>query len=314
MASFIGESTFECLKSEEGKKFTAKEIAKWIFYHYPDKCRDKQERSKAKVISLDSDEAVIKQISAEVSAIWKRIQKEYKTVKRIEDSPRLYYYTNLSDEEAVDRAEKEVEDVKFGSPAITEHNLYPLLYKFLASEFDIYSKRIDETKSINSGGRGANEWLHPDIVGMEVLNKDWHKEIGECVKLHADEQSKLWSFEVKKLINLSNVRKSFFQTVSNSSWANFGYLVATEIDDAAMKELRMLASLHGIGFIRLDIEDLSKSQIMIPARERREIDWDGANRLANENKDFVSYIKLIRQFYQTGDVPPQGWDGKSERN
>lgn len=64
----------------------------------------------------------------------------------------------------------------------------------------------------------------------------------------------------------------------------------------------MLSSLHGIGFIRLDRENFSESQIMIPARERNEINWDIANRLLEENKDFSHYIKLIRQFYQTGEI------------
>jgi len=37
--------------------------------------------------------------------------------------------------------------------------------------------------------------------------------------------------------------------VSNSSWANFGYLVASELVGVdTMKELRILSSLHGIGF------------------------------------------------------------------
>ena len=64
----------------------------------------------------------------------------------------------------------------------------------------------------------------------------------------------------KNSINRSNVREAFFQTVSNSSWADFGYLVALEIaDDAAMKELRMLSGLHGIGFIRLDMDNPPES-------------------------------------------------------
>ncbi len=70
----------------------------------------------------------------------------------------------------------------------------------------------------------------------------------------------------------------------------------------------MLSSLHGIGFIKLDSENPSESQIMIPARERLEIDWNNANRLTEENTDFLSYIKFIRQFYQTGDVRGADWD------
>ena len=75
-----------------------------------------------------------------------------------------------------------------------------------------------------------------------------------------------------------------------------------------MKELRILSSLHGIGFIRLDIENPTESQIIIPAKERNEIDWDTANRLTDENNDFLEYIKLIRQFYQTGEIRARDWD------
>ncbi|WP_198003666.1 HrgA protein [Bartonella queenslandensis] len=70
----------------------------------------------------------------------------------------------------------------------------------------------------------------------------------------------------------------------------------------------MLSSLHEIGFIRLDKENASESEIIIPAKERSDIDWDTANRLVEENKDFLHYIKLIRQFYQTGEMRPSDWD------
>lgn len=177
----------------------------------------------------------------------------------------------------------------------------------------MYSKRIDEKRSRNLRGAGGNKWLYPDIVGMENLSNDWHREIKDCVKQYADKKTKLWSFEVKILINRSNVREVFFQAVSNSSWANLAYLVANEIEGTdTLKELRMLSGLHGIGFIKLDSENPSESQIMIPARERLEIDWNNANRLAEENTDFLNYIKLIRQFYQTGDVRAADWDIPSE--
>jgi len=48
--------------------------------------------------------------------------------------------------------------------------------------------------------------------------------------------------------------------------------------------------------------------VLIPARERDEIDWDMANRLATENRDFLDYVKLVKQFYQTGEARPADWD------
>ena len=64
----------------------------------------------------------------------------------------------------------------------------------------------------------------------------------------------------------------------------------------------MLAGLHGIGLIKLDVESPADSEILIPARERIDVDWNTANRLAKENPDFLDYIKFVRQFYQTGEV------------
>jgi uncharacterized protein len=105
------------------------------------------------------------------------------------------------------------------------------------------------------------------------------------------------------------VREVYFQAVSNSTWANIGYLVAAEIQGTeTLKELRMLSGLHGIGLIEIDVESPADSQIMIPARERMNIDWNAANRLAEENTHFMECIDLICQFYQTGKHRPKDWD------
>jgi hypothetical protein len=120
----------------------------------------------------------------------------------------------------------------------------------------------------------------------------------------------LWSFEVKLKLNRSNVREAWFQTVSNSSWSNQGYLVTAEVEGAdTMKELRLLAAAHGIGLIVLDVEDPTEgSEIRIPTRERSDVDWDACNRLAKENADFRDYIRAVRQFHQTDDIKRGDWD------
>ena len=59
---------------------------------------------------------------------------------------------------------------------------------------------------------------------------------------------------------------------------------------------------------QLVAENPADSQVLIPARERDEIDWDMANRLATENRDFLEYVKLVKQFYQTGEARPADWD------
>lgn len=309
----LNNTVSDFLKNHPEQKFTAREIANWIFETYPDECRMKQNRSSAIVNPLDSDMALLQQIVAEIGSQRPRLQKKNPEIKTTEGRPRKYYFTLKTNEEEVLTADKiEIRNAKSdGLIRTAELDLYPKLSEFLWSEHEIYSKRIDEKRSRNSRGLGGNKWLYPDLVGMEDLSQDWHQEIKNCVKQYADKKTKLWSFEVKVLINRSNVREVFFQAVSNSSWANFGYLVASEIEGAdTLKELRMLSSLHGIGFIRLDAENPSESQVMIPAKERIDIDWNTANRLAEENKDFLDYIKLVRQFYQTGDISSAGWDAQ----
>ena len=311
MALDLANIVVKFLKQNAEQKFTAREIANWVFETYTDECRQKQALSTATVNPLDNDAALVRQIAGEIGSRRPWIQKKYSTIKTTEGRPRKYYFTESTDSAEIDQAECNFAmTASVVNNALTkEHELYSILSAFLWSELKVYSKCINEKRSSNSRGSGGNKWLYPDLVGMENLSKDWHREIQDCVSQRSDKKTKLWSFEVKILINRSNVREVFFQAVSNSSWANFGYLVASEIEGTdTLKELRMLSGLHGIGFIRLDAENPSESQIIIPAKERSEIDWNITNRLAEENRDFLDYIKLIRQFYQTGEVQPSGWD------
>jgi uncharacterized protein len=303
------------LKDRPEEKFTTREIAQAIFSLYPDECRAKQLRSS----NLLTDADVIAQIAAEVSALGPDLQRRDSQIKATEGRPRKYYFTQLTDQAEVEQ----VEAPEFIAPAtvpatvntngsvpqFNEQSLYPKLSEYLLRELGVFSKRIDERRARNRQGPGGNKWLFPDLVGMENLSADWHQEVIDCVKQYADRKTKLWSFEVKLLVNRSNIREVFFQTVSNSSWANLGYLVVAEVEGRdTLTELRMLASLHGIGVIKLDKENPIESEILIPARERTEIDWNTANRLVEENPDFRDYIKLVRQFYQTNDHRPRDWD------
>ena len=299
------------LKSNSEKKFTAREIAKWITENYPEECAEKQQRSRAVVEPLNDMEGVEKAIAAEIGSQRIKIEDKHPGIKTTEGRPRKYYFTESTDIEEIQQADTNDMTPKV-DPETTvsnENDLYPILSDYLRSELGVYSKRIDDKKSKNSRVSGGNKWLYPDLVGIEDLSHEWESEIIESVKQRSDKLSTLWSFEVKVRINISNVREAFFQAVSNSTWANYGYLVASEIQgDKADKELRMLAGLHGIGFILLNVESISESQIMIPAKERTEIDWDIANRLTEENPDFRDYIELLRQYYLTVKIKPADWD------
>lgn len=302
----LAKTVVDFLAERTEQKFTARQMAEWIFENFPAECQEK----KANSTFIKNDADLVQQIVAEIGSQRPALQKRNPQVKTTEGRPRQYYWTAKTDQAEVNEAEDAgSDDLPVSGEFQKESDLYPLLSEYLWSELAVYSKRIDEKKSSNKHGPKGNKWLYPDLVGMEDLTADWHQEIKGLVKEYADKKTKLWSFEVKILLNRSNVREAYFQAVSNSSWANYGYLVAAEIEGAdTMKELRMLFSLHGIGLIQLDPENPAESQILIPARERLEVDWATCNRLTQENKDFVQFMKLVRQFYQTGDPRPNDWD------
>lgn len=129
-------------------------------------------------------------------------------LRMTEDRPRKYYHTTLTESEEVEATETESDSAN--SPTYTEHELYPILASYLRSEMGVFAKRIDEKRSKNNRGSGGNRWLHPDLIGFEVLNEKWSPEIRQLVQARSDRSSRLWSFEVKKLINRSNVREVFF--------------------------------------------------------------------------------------------------------
>ncbi len=298
---------FTYLQKHPEQKFTAKEIADWVLLNYPKECEIKKNDSE----NLNNDVDLLRQIAAEISSLRPRLQKKYSTLKVTEERPRKYYYSEKTDSEEVDAAENRGISLSSNTnkkSKLNEHALYPLLSMYLWKGLQVYTKRIDEKRSTNNGLKG-NFWLYPDVVGFEDLSRDWCQDIKNCVNHYSDKRTKLWSFEVKIVINPSNLRESYFQTVSNSSWANCSYLVAAEIQgDNTLKELQVLFSAHGIGLIKLNTEEPLESQILIPARERAEINWDTANRLATHSKDFCTYMKLIKQFYQTGEARRSDWD------
>lgn len=303
MALNLPQTIVNILKSHPDKYFTARELAEKVYDLKPEECNEKMNRSKATVIPLTSKEDLLSQLVAEIAAHKKRFQDISSNIKMTAERPRKYCYSEKTDEELIEAAEKKTK--QNGHP---EHDSYPFLCEYLHDELNIFPKRINEKKSSNSNGKNGNLWLHPDIVGLKNLSKNWNTDVINCANNHAVNKTSLWSFEVKVTINLSNVREVFFQTVSNSSWANYSYLVAQEIDDKAMDELRILCARHQIGLIKLDMNQPQESQILIPAPEKTSLDWDMINRIVKENQDFKDFINLITEFYQTGKIKERDWD------
>ena len=188
--------------------------------------------------------------------------------------------------------EKEIEEkYKF-----KERELHPLLVSFLNNDedFNIRAKTIHHESS-KKEEKGKNKWNYPDIVGVR-FPFDNEKMSGATLDLLQNInqiQYKLYSFELKIIINFSNLKECYFQAVSNSSWANEGYLVAFDIDENVIEELKRLNASFGIGVIQLDIKEL-KPKVILPSSQR-ELDIETLNMLVNDSPDFNIFIEDINK-------------------
>jgi len=180
-----------------------------------------------------------------------------------------------------------------------ERSLHPLLVKFADAYFHFRGAKLKTIFHENSirAKKGYNKWIHPDLVGVYFSFNDklsdYEKVIINFQKDFSLTSIKLFSFEVKIRLTIANLREYYFQAVSNSSWANEGYLVALKIDDEVIEEARRLVNSFGIGLIRIDIENIEEGEIVVPARFKKELDIDAMDRLAGENKDFSVFLQNV---------------------
>ena len=290
------------LKDNNGKKLTARELANEILKRKANDVEEKRKNSGFKTM----DEC-LSQIVSEIGAAKNEIIKKDFHVRLSEEHPRKYFYDS-------DATKNNIEIITKPATEVFEENddeyaLYPKLCSFLYSNNNIYPKRIDEKTSSNNKGKKGNIWLHPDIVGLEFLASNYDEHIREFMNNVAPvEKIALYSYEVKINLTKSNVRECFVQAATNSSWANFGYLVASEIDEDVMSECKLLANQFGIGLIRLDTEEPTEKSTIVIQAQRKNLNWQTIDRIYRENKDFKVFIKYVNNSIKTNEVNPKDWD------
>ncbi len=206
-----------------------------------------------------------------------------------------------------DAKEEYDEQSECSDTAKKEEDLHKLLVKFLSEDpnFKLLCKTIRHVEC-KKGKGGQNKWNYPDIVGVYFpydkyfpYNK-YQQETLNFLHHTGQKRHKLFSFELKVKINFSNLKESYFQAVSNSTWANEGYLVVfEEIKDEVLGELRRLNQSFGIGVIKLESE-ISNSKILLPAKER-EIDIPTLNMLIEQSPgDFKPFMKEVNRQIEKG--------------
>lgn len=188
-----------------------------------------------------------------------------------------------------------------------EKDLHPLMVYYGFYYLKAYLKTINHSKSDK---KGFGEWVHPDIVGCYFPYKDWKGEVVEVSTLMGNTSVKMYSFELKRELSIANIREAFFQAVSNSSWANEGYLVAANIDtdDDFRNELKRLSTSFGIGVIELNIDDPDSSDILLPANSKDFIDWETVNKLSSINPDFNNFLNRITNDMKSKEIRKEMYD------
>ncbi|WP_121279466.1 COG2958 family protein [Helicobacter pylori] len=178
-----------------------------------------------------------------------------------------------------------------------ERGLHPFLtYMAINNEnLKCYTKTIFHEESSKSI-KGTDRWLYPDMVGVRFLHAELSNENLIAFSKKFDTLPvKLVSFELKKEISVNNCRECYFQAISNSSWANEGYLVGRHIDTHNPKLMDLLKRLHasfGIGVIDLRTDE-DKSAILLNAKYKEKIDYTVALELSEKNEEFSGFLKSV---------------------
>ena len=203
----------------------------------------------------------------------------------------------------ITRYEEEIESLISGSVAVTtiekkqepepvksfdERSLHKLFCSYLRTR-SIYAKTIFHEKS-SSRVDTAQKWVHPDIVGVQFEEFKNDATLSLLKATEPKETVHLYSYELKKKIESDyQLKQYYFQALSNSNWANFGYLVAFEISDGLDEEMERLNNAYGIGIIQMQDGNWT---ILYPAREKA-LDYNTIEKLNNLNRDFCTFIDKI---------------------
>ncbi|GAA7345660.1 HrgA protein [Helicobacter pylori] len=212
---------------------------------------------------------------------------------KVQEKPVLIALKGVAKEPVLNAQKPSVPSVRIAH----ERDLHPFLtyMAFHNENLKCYTKTIFHEESLKSP-KGMDRWLYPDMVGVRFLHAEWSNENLIAFSKKFDTLPiKLVSFELKKEISVHNCRECYFQAISNSSWANEGYLVGRHIDTHNPQLMDLLKRLHasfGIGVIDLRTDE-DKSAILLNAKYKEKIDYTMTQELIDKNPKFSGFLKSV---------------------
>ncbi|WRE80344.1 COG2958 family protein [Helicobacter pylori] len=212
---------------------------------------------------------------------------------KVQEKPALIALKSAMNEPVLNTQKPSVPSAKIAH----ERDLHPFLtyMAFYNENLKCYTKTIFHEESLKSP-KGMDRWLYPDMVGVRFLHAELSNENLIAFSKKFDTLPvKLVSSELKKEISVHNCRECYFQAISNSSWANEGYLVGRHIDTHNPQLMDLLKRLHasfGIGVIDLRTDE-DKSAILLNAKYKEKIDYTVASELSAKNPKFSGFLKSV---------------------
>ncbi|WP_187880131.1 COG2958 family protein [Helicobacter pylori] len=221
---------------------------------------------------------------------------------KVQEKPALIALKGAAKEPVLNTEKPSAPSVKIAHNKIMhevmhERDLHPFLtyMAYYNENLKCYTKTIFHEESVKSP-KGTDRWLYPDMVGVRFLHAELSNENLIAFSKKFDTLPvKLVSFELKKEISVNNCRECYFQAISNSSWANEGYLVGRHIDTHNPQLMDLLKRLHasfGIGVIDLRTDE-DKSAILLNAKYKEKIDYTVALELSDKNPKFSGFLKSV---------------------
>lgn len=169
-----------------------------------------------------------------------------------------------------------------------ERSLHKLFCSSLRNK-NIYAKTIFHEKS-STKSDNAQKWVHPDIIGVEFEEFKNDATLSLLKATEPKETVHIYSYELKKKIESDyQLKQCYFQALSNSSWANYGYLVTFEINEDLDEEMKRLNNAFGIGIILMQANDY---KILYSAR-KKELEYNTIEKLCNLNPEFSTFIAKL---------------------
>jgi hypothetical protein len=138
-------------------------------------------------------------------------------------------------------------------------------------------------------------------VGCTDYRKKFDPLIGKLGVATGSGHLDLFSFEVKIKLTPGTLRSYVMESISNSAWAHYRYVVCQPCDQKTRDEFKDLAALHGVGLIELEVVRMNhgftytaNSEITVEC-PRRTVDLREIHRLCFEIgwKPFQEWIREI---------------------